>query len=254
MSENLLCANTQSLRFLGHMAKAPPRPKRPQQSEPVALDDKPFELIRNRGGHNQLIGYARVSKPDQVLDSQIDVLSKAGCCRIYAEKICSVKAHRPGFAAMQETLRKGDTVVVAALDRLGRKMSELISTVEGFGLIGVHFRDLRNGINTQSAHGKLYMHILMALAESERELNRERTKDALAAARARGRMGGRPTLLTPAKIEHILHLHGKRDSVRRIAAKVGLTKSVVHRAIEVSRQLSIPCLERAARGYGLQPE
>lgn len=200
-------------------------------------------VTKLRGGHSQLIGYARVSRREQNLDSQIDALTRAGCCRIYQEKVSGTAQHRPALVAMLDTLRKGDTVVVAALDRLGRKLSELIRTLESLREQGCHFHDLRHGINTNSQHGKLVLHLLMVLAESERELIAERTREGIASAALRGRIAGRPTVLTPAKIEQVMHLRGKGYSMRQIAVACSLGQATVRKAIDM-REPSDPRQQR----------
>jgi DNA invertase Pin-like site-specific DNA recombinase len=205
--------------------------------------DHGVEPIKNRGGHSQMIGYARVSRTDQNLESQLDQLKAAGCCRIYAEKVSGASAYRPAFAALQETLRKGDTVVVVRLDRLSRRPAEFFPTVELFHKMGVHIRDLKNGINTGNPHGRMLMGILMVLAETEREWIRERTRDGLTAAAERGRKGGRPVVLTDAKREQCRHLASKRFSVREIAVEVGVSESTVRNALADPRQPLLPHVE-----------
>ena len=137
-------------------------------------------------------GYARVSTKDQVLDLQIDALKKAGCKKIYQEKITGAKADRPELLKMTGQLREGDTVIVWKLDRLGRSLRDLVNLIEKFNAQGVGFLSLQDNIDTTTPTGKLTFHIFAALAEFERDIISERTKAGLAAARARGRKGGRP--------------------------------------------------------------
>ena len=137
-------------------------------------------------------GYARVSTKEQVLDLQIDALEKAGCKQIYQEKITGAKADRPELLKMVDQLREGDTVIVWKLDRLGRSLRDLVNLIEKFNSQGVGFLSLQDNINTTTPTGKLTFHIFAALAEFERGIISERTKAGLAAARARGRKGGRP--------------------------------------------------------------
>lgn len=137
-------------------------------------------------------GYARVSTKDQVLDLQIDALKKAGCKQIYQEKITGAKADRPELLEMTGQLREGDTVIVWKLDRLGRSLRDLVNLIEKFNGQGVGFLSLQDNIDTTTPTGKLTFHIFAALAEFERDIISERTKAGLAAARARGRKGGRP--------------------------------------------------------------
>jgi len=146
---------------------------------------------------SQLIGYARVSTHDQNLDLQIDALMKAGCNRknIFLDKISGAKAERPGLNKAIEKLNHGDTFIVWRLDRLGRSMTHLISVIEVFKDKGVGFRSLSDGsIDTTTASGELVFNIFSSMAQFERRLIQERTQAGLAAARARGRTGGRPKI------------------------------------------------------------
>lgn len=136
-------------------------------------------------------GYARVSSADQVLNLQIDALKKAGCSKVFEDVLSSVKADRPGLSAALQYLREGDTLIVWRLDRLGRSLKDLIAIIETLENHGVAFKSLTEGIDTGTSGGRLIFHIFGALAEFERELIRERTFAGLAAARARGRLGGR---------------------------------------------------------------
>ncbi|MHB9148167.1 MAG: recombinase family protein [Candidatus Amoebophilus sp.] len=143
-----------------------------------------------------ITGYARVSTEDQNLSLQLDALTKAGCEKIYQEKISSREAHRPGLEEMMGHLRKGDTLVVWKLDRLGRSLKELISLINGLADKGVEFKSLNESIDTTTPVGKLTFHIFCALAEFEREIIRQRTIEGLQAARARKKVLGRPKGLT----------------------------------------------------------
>ena len=142
----------------------------------------------------KLVGYARVSKQDQEVQLQIDALKNAGCAedRIFVDKISGVKAARPGLDNCLATLAKGDTLLVWRLDRLGRSMAHLVQLVEGLGQRGIGFRSLCDGaIDTTTASGELIFNIFSSLAQFERRLIQERTRAGLAAARARGKQGGR---------------------------------------------------------------
>src|SRR5262249_38587318 len=145
-----------------------------------------------------LIGYARVSTHEQNLDLQRDALRKAGVSakNLYTDKITGTKENRPGLEQALSHLREGDTLVVWRLDRLGRSLKHLIETVTALHAQGVAFQSITENIDTSNATGKLVFHIFGALAEFERNLIRERSIAGLAAARARGRKGGRPTLNT----------------------------------------------------------
>jgi DNA invertase Pin-like site-specific DNA recombinase len=145
---------------------------------------------------NRLIGYARVSTQDQNLALQMDALKTMGCQKIFQEKVSSAKL-RPQLQKMLDVVREGDTIVVWKLDRLGRSLKELFTLVNDFQNNGIGFRSLNDAIDTTTAQGRLVFDLFASLAEFERDMIRERTKAGLAAARARGRLGGRPQGLTP---------------------------------------------------------
>jgi DNA invertase Pin-like site-specific DNA recombinase len=145
----------------------------------------------------QCFGYGRVSTVDQDLALQINDLKSAGCKQIFTDKISGTKNRRPGLDECLRTLRPGDTLVVWRLDRLGRSMQHLVSVVTELKNKGIGFRSLRDGsIDTTTASGEMVFHIFAALAQFEAELIRERTYAGLAAARARGRKGGRKLVST----------------------------------------------------------
>jgi DNA invertase Pin-like site-specific DNA recombinase len=134
-----------------------------------------------------LIGYARVSTIGQNLDMQIEALKRAGCEKIYAEKVSGGGIDRTEYQQMKEFLRDHeDTVVVYKLDRLGRSLKHLIAEMQEFQQRGIGFKSLQENIDTQSSGGKLFFHIFAAIAEFERDLIRERTQAGLAAAHGRG--------------------------------------------------------------------
>lgn len=137
------------------------------------------------------IGYARVSTDDQNLDLQRDALKAAGCERICEDKASGAKADRPGLDEAKKIARKGDVLVVWRLDRLGRSLPELVRLVGELDAAGIGFESLTEKIDATTAAGRLVFHVFAALAEFERNLIRERTHAGLAAARARGRKGGR---------------------------------------------------------------
>src|ERR687894_1039466 len=146
------------------------------------------------------IGYARVSTGEQTLDLQLDALQAAGCGKVYTETASGAKADRPVLDEVLSYLRGGDTLVVWRLDRLGRSLQHLIEVVAQLAVRGIGFKSLTEQIDTTTPGGKLVFHVFGALAEFERDLTRERTHAGLAAARARGRQGGRPSVMTPAKL------------------------------------------------------
>ena len=148
------------------------------------------------------IGYARVSTAEQNLDLQKEALTKMGCTEIYEEKVSGAKKNRPELLKLIATLRKGDVLTVWKLDRLGRSTKELIQLVNEIQDKGAELKSLNDPIDTTTAHGKLAFHMFAALAEFERDVIRERTLAGLSTARARGRVGGRPSGLSQ-KNQHV---------------------------------------------------
>jgi len=176
------------------------------------------------------IGYARVSSDDQNLDLQRDALKKAGCERIYEEKESGGKVDRPQLLRLMESLRLGDTLVVWRRDRLGRSLKHLIDTVEKLEAQGVGFQSVTEAIDTTISSGKLVFHIFAALAEFERTLVRERTKAGLTAARARGRQGGRPKVLSDDKRKMAQALRDDPShSIQSICKTLGISRTTFYR-------------------------
>ena len=176
------------------------------------------------------IGYARVSSDDQNLDLQRDALKAAGCERIYEEKESGGKVDRPELLRLVEALRSGDTVVVWRLDRLGRSLKHLIGTVENFESMDVGFQSVTEAIDTTTSGGKLVFHIFAALAEFERTLIRERTRAGLKAARARGRQGGRPKVLSDEQQRIAQSLRDDpTQSVAAICKTLGISRTTFYR-------------------------
>jgi DNA invertase Pin-like site-specific DNA recombinase len=137
------------------------------------------------------IGYARVSTQDQNPELQTDALKSAGCEQIFTDKLSGATRERPELESCIKTLRKGDTLIVWRLDRLGRSLKDLVEIISELENNGIAFKSLNESIDTSSAGGKLIFHIFGALSEFERNLIRERTLAGLEAAKARGRTGGR---------------------------------------------------------------
>jgi len=176
-----------------------------------------------------LIGYARVSTDDQNLDLQRDALKGAGCERMFEDMASGAKADRTGLAALMTVLRAGDTVVIWRLDRLGRSLKNLIELVEQFEAAKVGLRSLQENIDTTTSGGRLVFHLFGALAEFERNLIRERTQAGMAAARMRGRMGGRPKRLDPVKLALALRLHHEdKHTIKEICQMMGISKSTLY--------------------------
>lgn len=177
-----------------------------------------------------LIGYARVSTEDQNAQLQIDALKVAGCKRVFTDKASGSLASRPQLDRMLDHLREGDVVVVWRLDRLGRSLKNLIALVEDLAERGVGFRSLSESIDTTTANGKLFFGIMGALAEFERDLIRERTMAGLAAARARGRVGGRPPKMTEDKVRVAREMYASREyTVEAIAKTLGVSRKTIYR-------------------------
>ena len=182
-----------------------------------------------------LIGYARVSTGDQEASLQEDALKAAGCLKVFIEQASGSKASRPQLDRMLDQLRPGDVVVVWRLDRLGRSLKNLIALVEGLADREVGFRSLSESIDTTTANGKLFFAIMGALAEFERDLIRERTRAGLAAARARGRVGGRPSVMNVKKIDKARKLYDSRQhTVAEIAEMLNVSVATVYRHLNSS--------------------
>jgi DNA invertase Pin-like site-specific DNA recombinase len=179
-----------------------------------------------------LVGYARVSTADQSLDLQRDALKAAGVERGFTDQASGRLADRPGLAAALAALNCGDVLVVWKLDRLGRSLRHLVETVSALERRGIGLRVLSGGIDTTSAAGRLVFGIFAALAEFEAELIRERTLAGLAAAKARGRSGGRPRALTTKQLHHArLLIEEERASIKDVAATLGVARSTLYRAL-----------------------
>ena len=144
-----------------------------------------------------IIGYARVSTNDQSLDAQNDALTSAGAGKLFADKISGSKCERPELDRMLDQLRDGDVVTVTKYDRLARSLKDLLEIVETIGDRGADFRSLAEDIDTTTPAGRLVFHVFASIAQFERERISERTRECLASARRRGRIGGRPPALSP---------------------------------------------------------
>lgn len=179
-----------------------------------------------------IVGYARVSTHDQTSALQLDALKQAGCERIFEDHVSGASTERPGWDQARAALRAGDTLVVWRLDRLGRSLKHLIDTVTGLDDRDIGFKSLQESIDTTTSSGRLTFHIFGALAEFERELIRERTKAGLAAARARGRKGGRPKKLDSKKLSTAKQLLGNPgQTVSEVAELLGVARSTLYRTL-----------------------
>lgn len=183
---------------------------------------------------NQRIGYARVSTDDQHLDLQRDALTRAGCSAIYEEAASGKSAARPELEQCRKALRAGDTLVVWRLDRLGRSLPDLVQIVADLERQGVGFESLTERIETGSAAGRLVFHVFAALAEFERGLIRERTQAGLAAARARGRAGGRRPKLDEQQVREIkVLLRDPVIQVADVARRYGVSRTTLYKHVGV---------------------
>jgi len=180
-----------------------------------------------------LIGYARVSTDDQNLELQKDALTQAGCERIMKDHLSGIRTERPGLNAALDFARHGDILVVWRLDRLSRSLKDLIEMVILLESKGVELKSLKESIDTSSTSGKLIFHMFGALAEFERNLICERTHAGLAAARARGRKGGRPKALDSDKQSMAVTLYNeKKHTVKRICQIMEISKPTLYKYIK----------------------
>lgn len=183
-----------------------------------------------------LIGYARVSTLEQTLDLQRDALEQAGVVAIYEDQASGKSAERVELQHCLKALREGDSLLVWRLDRLGRNLQDLIQIVRDLEARGITFRSLKESIATDGPTGKLVFHLFAALAEFERELVRERTLAGMAAARARGRIGGRRPILTGKSREAALSLMESRAvSINDISQQFGVSRSTLYNILRASK-------------------
>ena len=196
-----------------------------------------------------VIGYARVSTEDQDTAGQLPDLKKAGCKRVFQEKVSGGAADRPELEKCLERLEKGDTLVVWRLDRLGRSIRDLLRIGDGRAKTGVHFVCLKEKFDTSTAAGRLIFHFFAALAQFEKELVRERTMAGLSAARARGRLGGRSRLLTPQQAKVVKTMWDSHDHTRQeIATQFKVSVSTIVRSLRASTAPPKPAPTKAKGG------
>lgn len=175
-----------------------------------------------------IIGYARVSTNDQNLDSQTDALSAAGAEKVFADRISGSRRARPELDRMLEQLRDGDVVTVTKYDRLARSLKDLLEIVEAIRERGAGFRSLAEDIDTTTPAGRLVFHVFASIAQFERERISERTREGLASARKRGRIGGRPPALSPAQRDEVRRM---RDEEQRAASEIARLFKVSERTV-----------------------
>ena len=180
-----------------------------------------------------LLGYARVSTHDQNPDLQSDALKTAGCYRVFTDRATGTLDTRKELVKALDQLRPGNTLVVWRLDRLGRSLRHLIETVTTLADRNIGFRSLTENIDTTTASGKLVFHLFASLAEFERDLIRDRTLAGLTAARARGRVGGRPRVLDNDKLAIARQMHHSRQhTMATIAKVVGVSRTTLYRHLD----------------------
>ncbi len=198
-----------------------------------------------------LIGYMRVSTGEQSLDLQRDALERAGCERVYQD-VCSGRAtERPGLAQALEVARSGDAVAVWKLDRIGRSLPHVVGLVGDLQKRGVGLKVLTGDIDTTTATGRLVFGIFATLAEFERDLIHERTMAGLAAARARGRAGGRPRVMTKQKLKAAMAMMADRDNAARdVAKQLGVSVSTLYAYVDAKglpRELAAALLSKRTK-------
>src|SRR5713101_6492558 len=187
-----------------------------------------------------LIGYARVSTNEQTLNLQKDALEKIGCTKIFTDTASGTKAERTGLIEALEYVREGDTLVVWRLDRLGRSLKHLIETITKLNNRKIGFKSITENIDTTTSGGKLVFHIFGALAEFERDIITESTNAGLSAARARGRLGGRPKakmLASPKKVALAQSLYeDKNNTIDEICKTLNVSRATLYRYIQTKEK------------------
>ena len=181
-----------------------------------------------------VIGYIRVSTIDQNSDLQRNALTSANCDRIFEDRMSGKVASRPGLKRALKCINSGDTLVVWKLDRLGRSVKNLIALISELHERGAHFRSLTDSIDTSTAMGRFFFHVMSALAEMERELIVERTREGLRAARAKGRVGGRKRSMTDSKVASARKLLASGVPPREVAENLGVSVPTLYRWVPAS--------------------
>ena len=181
-----------------------------------------------------LIGYARVSTQDQNLELQREALRQAGCQKVFEDQVSGTRVERPGLAKAREMLREGDTLVVWKLDRLGRRVKQLVDLVGELQQQGVQFKSLTDAIDTGTPSGRFFFHVMASLAEMERDLIVERTRAGLEVARQLGRKGGRKPKMTASKIESARKLLDSGMPHRDVAQNLGVSVPTLYRWLPAS--------------------
>ncbi|MDR0861193.1 MAG: recombinase family protein [Oscillospiraceae bacterium] len=182
------------------------------------------------------IGYARVSTEQQNLDRQIDALNSYGVDTMFTEKMTGTKKDRPALDKVRLKARAGDTIVVESLSRLGRSTKDLLNLVDEFDKAGIIVVSLKENIDTQTPTGKLLLTVLSAICQFERDLTVQRTNEGLAAARARGRNGGRPKADTKAIDKAIKLYQAQTHSIKEITVLCGISQATLYRELAQRKQ------------------
>jgi len=180
----------------------------------------------------QLLGYARISSKDQTIDHQIDAFEALGCTRIFSDVASGSKSDRPGRRELLEYVRTGDIIVVFKLDRFGRNLRDLVEQLDTLSKRGIFFRSLSEGLDTSTPAGRLQTHMLAALAEYIRDIIVEQTNLGLAAARKRGRKGGRRSILNNKQLEMICKLANSGTPIKELCEQFGISKTTFYRIID----------------------
>ncbi|GAA1072993.1 recombinase family protein [Tsukamurella spumae] len=185
-----------------------------------------------------VLGYARVSTGHQSLDQQLDALRDAGVPtdRVYTDKLTgtSTKEQRPGLSALLDYAREGDTIVVIGIDRLGRSVAEVMTTIRDLDQRGVVIKALREGVDSSTATGRMVMGVMASLAELELEIQRERRAAAKAARKARNLPIGRPPALTPQQVAMAARMQASGEPVPEIAKTFGVGRATMYRLLKES--------------------
>ena len=183
------------------------------------------------------IGYARVSTLDQNIDTQVEVLKTAGCKKIYAEKVSGKSRKRPELERLIEQLRPYDVLVVTKLDRLARSLSDLVTIMAVLKEKEVGFKSLGEGFDLTSPSGRMQMGMFAVIAEFERDLIVQRTKEGLAHARSKGRIGGRRPALSELQKNELIERVERGDlSIPKVGEIYGVSRATVNRIMKAHRK------------------
>ncbi len=186
-----------------------------------------------------LVCYASVSTLEQNLELQLNALKDNGCEKLYQDQLSGTRAERPGLRLALEVLRKGDTLVVWKLDRLGRTVKGLIDLVNDLHQKQVHFKSITDNVDTSTPSGRFFFHVMASLAQMERELIAERTKAGLAAAKLQGRVGGRKRKMTKSKMESARKLLASGVLPKDVAHNLGISVPTLYRWIPASEKIEL---------------